>query len=176
MAKEGENFSDESWSFALRLYAESGVAEACLRLQSIAGVDVMMLLAVLFAASQKNIPLSFHDVKALDAVVQPWREQVVHPLRALRTALKSGPAPAPSSETDKLRSRIKADELHAEQIENDLLGNWLQHKTRAPAALTRHRIYDILADVVRCFGADPSTIEVSAAIDVILGATARVSA
>jgi len=176
MAKEGENFSDESWSFALRLYAESGVAEACLRLQSIAGIDVMMLLAVLFAASQKNILLSFHDVKALDAVVQPWREQVVHPLRALRTALKSGPAPAPTSETDKLRSRIKADELHAEQIENDLLGNWLQHKTRAPAALTRHQVRGILTDVVRCFGADSSTIEVSVEIDVILGATTRLSA
>ena len=176
MAKDSENFSDESWSFALRLYAEPDVAGACLRLQSVAGVDVMMLLAALFAASQKKIPLSFDDVKMLDASVRPWREQVVHPLRVLRTALKSGPKPAPNSETEKLRSRIKTDELHAEKIENELLGDWLSRRPRASAALTQSQVGDILASVVRCFSASSSAGDVSAEMEAILGAITRLSA
>ena len=42
----------ESWAFALKIYAQPGIAEACLRLQAEAGVDVMMLLTAAFAAAR----------------------------------------------------------------------------------------------------------------------------
>ena len=40
----------ESWAFALDIYARAGVADACLTLQNEAGVDVTMMLMVIFAA------------------------------------------------------------------------------------------------------------------------------
>ena len=37
----------ECWAFALAIYAEPGVAEACLTLQNEAGVDVMLHIYIL---------------------------------------------------------------------------------------------------------------------------------
>jgi uncharacterized protein (TIGR02444 family) len=91
---------EQGWAFALRLYAEPGVADACLHLQEQAGADVMLLLTVAFACRQ-GIALSPSDIRNMDAACRAWREQIVRPLRALRVALKSGPDPAPNADTAK---------------------------------------------------------------------------
>jgi uncharacterized protein (TIGR02444 family) len=120
-------FAADSWAFLLRIYAEPGVADACLRLQAAAHVDVTLLLVVAFASVERSIALAPADIGEIDALCRPWREQIVRPLRALRTTLKSGPAPAPHA-TDDLRKQIKASELAAERLQNDLLADWFaQH-------------------------------------------------
>ena len=60
------SLASESWAFALKLYAEPGVREACLRLQEDEDVDVMLLLVAVFAASRKHMRLSFEDVRGMD--------------------------------------------------------------------------------------------------------------
>jgi uncharacterized protein (TIGR02444 family) len=143
------SLASESWAFALKLYAEPGVREACLRLQEDEDVDVMLLLVAVFAASRKHMRLSFEDVRVMDDASRPWREQVVRPLRALRRTLASGPAPAPSEASERLRSQIKAAELDAEHLENDLLAAWLESKTSGKVELVHAEIRDVIRAVVR---------------------------
>ncbi|MBO4221071.1 TIGR02444 family protein [Bradyrhizobium neotropicale] len=138
----------ESWAFALELYAEPGIADACLVLQNECGVDVMVLLMATFAAVRRGIALTPFDVAAMDAVCRDWRERVVLPLRALRTMLKSGPAPAPNEQSEKLRSSIKAAELSAERLQNELLAQWLAKLPPGACALQRGDIISALRAVI----------------------------
>jgi uncharacterized protein (TIGR02444 family) len=115
----------DSWAFALHIYARPGVADACLRLQNEAGVDVMMLLMTVFAAVRHRVLLSPSEIRELDDICRPWREQIVQPLRAIRGRLKTGPFPAPNSTTEPFRSTIKAAELAAERLQNRLLADHL---------------------------------------------------
>jgi uncharacterized protein (TIGR02444 family) len=106
----------DAWAFALRVYAKPPVADACLKLQNEAGVDVMMLLVITFAAVRHRVLLTPSEIKALDEVCRPWREQIIQPLRTVRVKLKSGPSPPPNAETEQLRSTIKTAELAAERL------------------------------------------------------------
>jgi uncharacterized protein (TIGR02444 family) len=144
---EPDSLEEQSWAFALRIYAEPGVAEACLRLQNEAGVDVILLLMVAFAAS-REILLSPSDLSQMDDACRPWREQIVQPLRALRVKLKSGPSPAPGAATERLRSQIKASELQAERIANDVLASLLIQKAGTLRPITADQCRAALCDVV----------------------------
>jgi uncharacterized protein (TIGR02444 family) len=115
----------DSWAFALDVYARPGIADACLKLQNEAGVDVMILLMVTFALTRHRILLTPAEIRKLDEACLPWREQIVRPLRAIRSGLKSGPRPAPSSETEQFRSKVKSLELAAERLQNRLLADSL---------------------------------------------------
>jgi uncharacterized protein (TIGR02444 family) len=130
MNQSRSDLEADGWAFALHLYAQPGVADACLKLQDEAGVDVMMALMTIFAAVRHRVLLAPAEIRELDEVCRPWREQIVHPLRAIRTRLKSGPLPAPCSATEPFRSTIKAAELAAERLQNQLLAERLP--LRAP--------------------------------------------
>ena len=106
------------WRFSLRFYALPGVAPACLALQDQAGVDVNVLLLLLFAADQGR-ELSRDDVARLDAAIAPWRTDVVGPLRTLRRRLKTGVGDFPSNEG--FRNLVKKIELEAERVEQGRL-------------------------------------------------------
>ncbi|WJR80975.1 TIGR02444 family protein [Bradyrhizobium sp. NP1] len=138
----------ESWAFALQLYAKPGVADACLRLQAEAGVDVMMLLTAVFAAVRRGIVLEPPAIQDMNEVCRPWREQIVQPLRGLRVALKSGPLPAPTGGSEQLRTQIKAAELAAERLQNDLLTEWLEQKAPAPRPVTHEDVRAVVCSVV----------------------------
>ena len=130
MTQSRSDLEAESWAFALQLYAQPGVADACLKLQDEAGVDVMMSLMIVFAAATRRVLLTPAEIRELDEACRPWREQIVHPLRAIRTRLKAGPSPAPGNATEPFRSTIKAAELAAERLQNQLLAERLP--LRAP--------------------------------------------
>jgi uncharacterized protein (TIGR02444 family) len=120
------------WRFALSFYRQPEVAPACLALQEEVGVDVGILIFVVFAAA-RGVELSDADLDEADRLVTGWRSEVVVPLRRLRRQLKTGPAPAPTTVTDALRGKIKSIELEAEQIELSLLENWLTSRDRKTA-------------------------------------------
>jgi uncharacterized protein (TIGR02444 family) len=138
----------DSWAFALRIYAEPGVADACLRLQDEAGVDVMMLLMIVFAAARHRTLLTAAEIRALDDVCRPWREQIVQPLRVIRGRLKSGPSPAPNGETEPFRSTIKAAELAAERLQNRLLAERLPLRPPERDLLVPEELRSVLRSVV----------------------------
>src|SRR5437763_12408087 len=92
------------WRFVLSFYAREGVSQACLTLQDRLGVDVDILLLAIFAQVERGIVLDAGALAAADNLVRDWRSDILRPLRRARVHLKSGPAPAPSAITERLRN------------------------------------------------------------------------
>lgn len=107
--------------FALDVYHADGVSPAALLLQDRCGVDVNVVLLAAFVGAVEGLTLSPRDIDEIQHRVGAWQHDVVQPLRALRTRLKSGPPPAPTTVTTALRNRIKELELDAETVELDEL-------------------------------------------------------
>jgi len=120
------------WDFSLKTYAAPGVAGECLSLQDNFGIDVNLLLFSAYMGAEGTV-LTGDDMAEISALVRDWHEQVVKPLRSARRAIKQIHAP-PSASTRKpvesLRNQVKALELDAEKIEQDMLGEWA--RTRVP--------------------------------------------
>jgi uncharacterized protein (TIGR02444 family) len=107
------------WDYALALYGRPGVAEACLALQERHGLDVNLLLFCCWAGHRGH-RLSPAELESLTAAAGAWHARVVVPLRGLRRWLKGREAAAQGA-AGALRARVKARELAAERIEQDLL-------------------------------------------------------
>lgn len=101
-------------NYALRVYAQPGVAEACLLLQDRAGVDVVVLLHAMYLFAAKGIALDEQALASAEARVGSWRREVTAPLRALRTALKPGFAGLPPTSVEQTRQKILEAERDAE--------------------------------------------------------------
>ena len=108
------------WRFSLRLYRAPGVGDACIALQEEAGVDVNLLLFLLWQAKERRA-LTVADVKVLDETIGGWRDTVVIPLRNLRRALKSSPGLVAPNAAEAFRTRIKAVELEAERLQQEAM-------------------------------------------------------
>jgi uncharacterized protein (TIGR02444 family) len=108
------------WRFSLRFYRQPEVADACIRLQEEAGVDVNLLLFLLWQATRKRA-LSAAEVEELERRIGAWRDATVIPLRALRRTLKSPPALVAGAAAELFRSKIKAVELEAERLQQEAM-------------------------------------------------------
>jgi uncharacterized protein (TIGR02444 family) len=108
------------WRFSLRFYRQPEVADACIRLQEEAGVDVNLLLFLLWHATHKRA-LSAAEVADLDRRIGPWRDATVIPLRAVRRALKSPQGLVAPATAELFRTRIKAAELEAERLQQEAM-------------------------------------------------------
>ncbi len=122
------NTHADHWQFSLAVYTQEDVAGHCLALQDRIGLDVNMLLMMLWAASRWGHAPTTEQIAQADSLVQDWREEVILPLRKLRTRLKTGPAPAPDAITNELRENIKRLELEAERTEQDVLAEWVREQ------------------------------------------------
>lgn len=108
------------WTFSLGLYARPGVADACLVLQDRQGVDVNLLLFMLWAG-QSGRRLSPTEVGALRDLTEDWRRDIVVPLRAVRRALRRPPAAVDAEAAAHLRQDIKKVELASERLQQAAL-------------------------------------------------------
>jgi len=108
------------WRFSLQFYRLPKVADACIALQEDAGVDVNLLLFLLWHAKQRR-RLSAADVAALESQIAPWRDLTVLPLRSVRRGLKSPPALVAAPTAEAFRNRIKAVELEAERLQQEAM-------------------------------------------------------
>ena len=108
------------WRFSLGFYRRPGVAEACIALQEESGVDVNLLLFLLWHAAQKR-QLAVAEIAALEQKIGAWREAAVIPLRAIRRALKTPPALVDAGTAEAFRNRIKAVELEAERLQQEAM-------------------------------------------------------
>jgi uncharacterized protein (TIGR02444 family) len=173
-ATAADELDNELWRFACAFYADKDVAAACLVLQDRRGVDVCLLLTAIFAAVRRRAPLQRGEIAALDAEVRDWRGEVIAVLRRLRTRLKAGPPPAPSAATDRLRARIAAAELDAEQVAFAVMRGWLDRRTPQlrPAEVAAN---EVLAAVVSYYAGThaPSSAELGEALDVLAAAIHR---
>jgi len=108
------------WRFSLRFYRHQGVADACIALQEQAGVDVNLLLYLLWRAQSRRA-FAVADVASVESRIGPWRDATVIPLRGVRRALKSPPALVDGSTAELFRTRIKAVELEAERLQQEAM-------------------------------------------------------
>jgi len=108
------------WTFSLGYYRGAGVSEACLELQDNCGVDVNVVLFLLWQASQRRRVASA-DVKALADKVRPWQIEVIGPIRALRRKLKTDAPLLDKGSAELFRTKIKAIELEAERLQQEAM-------------------------------------------------------
>lgn len=108
------------WRFSLQFYRRPGVADACIALQDGSGVDVNLLLFVLWLASDGR-QMSADDVKKLDDRVRDWRNLTIIPIRQTRRKLKDAPTLIEQGRQETFRTRIKAIELEAERLQQEAL-------------------------------------------------------
>jgi uncharacterized protein (TIGR02444 family) len=108
------------WTFSLATYARPGVSEACLELQETAGVDVNVLLYLLWLGAHGR-RLGRAEVAAAAALTEAWRRELVGPLRQARRASKQSPAGFDAGAVAGLRLQIKRAELEAERLQQEAL-------------------------------------------------------
>jgi uncharacterized protein (TIGR02444 family) len=108
------------WRFSLSFYRQSGVADACIALQDDCGVDVNLLLFLLWLAGDGR-RLSADDVKKLDDRVRSWRDLTIIPIRDARRKLKGAATFIDPGKQEAFRTKVKAIELDAERLQQEAL-------------------------------------------------------
>lgn len=159
--------------FALAVYGVDGVPPACLLLQEKFGLDVNVLLLAAYLGAIHRRTITADQLADVRELADPWRDEVVEPLRAVRRRLKSGPAPAPDPQTAVLRSEVAKLELDAELIELDQL-NWWASGVRSPevAGGAAQRATDAMQVVVDGFSRSAPSDDDRTAIATIARAAA----
>lgn len=127
--------------YAGRLYARPGMQELLLGLQDEAGQDVLLLLTACWLG-QRRVRADPQLWQLLHGAQEPWREQVIVPLRQVRRSLAGSPA------TVDLYGQVKACELAAEWHQLGKLELLCQHVVGADDALQAC----ILAHLQHCSG------------------------
>ena len=130
----------------------------------------MLLLTTTFAAVKHRLLLTPDEIRAVDEACRPWREQIVWPLRTIRSGLKTGPRPAPN---EPFRSQVKALELAAEKLENKLLVECLPHKPSEEETVRPEQLRTILENVVSFFAEKQGTApkaDLASSVDTIVKA------
>ncbi|MGA8320079.1 MAG: TIGR02444 family protein [Xanthobacteraceae bacterium] len=106
------------WRFSLKFYRQGGVSEACIDLQDGYGVDVNLLLFLLWLAADGR-QVSAADVKTLDDNVRSWRTLTIVPIRDARRKLKGAATLVEPGAQEVFRNKVKAVELEAERLQQE---------------------------------------------------------
>jgi uncharacterized protein (TIGR02444 family) len=136
MSSPQENF----WQFSNRIYRRPGVADACLDLQNREGADVnLVLFACWFGVTRGMLPEEL--VARSVHLSQQWSQQVVVKLRHARSWMKTSAALLSEADSllpqyQRLRDQIKATELQAEHLQQNLLESLLDACTAGSADAT----------------------------------------
>lgn len=140
------------WTFSLELYSSRDVQQACLALQDESGVDVNILLYMLWLGANGR-QLAIADVTGLLLAIEPWRAGVVVPLRTARRNLKQPPAAVDVQGAQTLRNMVKKLELEAERLQQAALFAWrpideagLQAASPSAAAAANVKAYGTALD------------------------------
>lgn len=123
--------NDDAWEWMVRVYASR--SDSLLHAQDTQGLDVVLHLFSLYAAEVLGIVLDTGALAEADALVRPWREEVVQPLRSLRRALKHKHGDAGVEAVEAVRTHVKRAELEAERQQLDALCAWLDRRRAAGA-------------------------------------------
>ncbi len=155
------------WRFSLAVDGRDGVPEACVSLQDQCGVDVNVLLYLLYRAVGGEA-LRPESVARLDASVAVWRRDVVQAIRTARRALKSPELAALAADDDALRNRVKAVELEAERLQQLALyriGADIAADAAEPVAAAQASLDAYAAHLGAAFPAEAARRLIRAAVD-----------
>ena len=108
------------WSFSIDRYMRPGVSRLCLNLQERHQLDVNILLFSLWLADQDKAVDHELFVQLIQGA-EEFHTNVVKPLRHTRQRLKLTTYGLPEDQAEAFRTTIKARELAAEKLEQQLL-------------------------------------------------------
>lgn len=104
------------WQFSQQAWAAADVAAFCLQLQRQHACDVNLLLWLGWRSAQGE-QVTTSELEHMDNLVEPWRRQVILPLRRVRDDLGKDAAHGV------LREQLLAAELEAERVQQELMFN-----------------------------------------------------
>lgn len=110
------------WNYALDIYHEKLISEACLTLQDHYGIDVNLLLFCLWSGAEGRKALSAAELSSAVEISTNWQSSIVEPLRHVRRALKIPTSLADKRQAEELRRVVAKSELYAERMELQMLG------------------------------------------------------
>jgi uncharacterized protein (TIGR02444 family) len=104
------------WDFVLNYYGRKGVSDALIGLQDGHGIDVNMLLFLMWMAAHGKC-VAADDVKFVSTTSHAWQHAVVVPIRAVRRLLKETAPLVPAEAAAAFRKKVQAIELEGEQLQ-----------------------------------------------------------
>jgi uncharacterized protein (TIGR02444 family) len=132
------------WDFVLGYYRQQGVSESAIALQDGAGVDVNMILFLMWLAAQKRV-LAAADVKTVSEKSIGWQHNVVMPVRAVRRLLKENAPLVEQEAALAFRKKVQALELEGEQLQLNAMAALSQGLKSSTAASPEAAARDNLA-------------------------------
>ena len=139
------------WRFSLNFYRQAGVSDACIALQDGLGIDVNLLLFLLWLASEHR-ELSPEEVRKFDDQVRSWRELTIVPIRDTRRKLKGAATLVETGRQEAFRNKVKAVELEAEQLQQEALYNFTKSGPLGSQAAPRNAARANIAAYERTMG------------------------
>ncbi|MEQ8444004.1 MAG: TIGR02444 family protein [Alphaproteobacteria bacterium] len=106
--------------FALSVYGNPAVEGACLDLQKGFEADVLIVLMCAWLG-RYGVRLSEEGLAEVDRVAAPWRDDVIAPIRAIRTRMKLPVGEVQMDQASGVRETLKSAELAAEMLQIDVL-------------------------------------------------------
>lgn len=120
------------WDFALSVYGQEGVEEACLALQNRLGADInMMMFCIWLAACGQGSANLARCLGSALKLSRDWQRALVEPLRSCRQNLKEFAGSGYEASLDRtallnLRDHVKKCELEAERLQILALANLVE--------------------------------------------------
>lgn len=106
-------------AYSIALYGREMVEESCLRLQDEYGLDVNAVLFCYWFGTRHGV-IGEDLWTRIDETSSQWQGRLIRPLREARRWLKQ-PGFEPGPELQKLRERIKEDEIAAELLQQRMM-------------------------------------------------------
>lgn len=132
------------WNFSLSVYMKEGVGASCIALQERHQLDVNVLLFCCWLGASGRGAASAQDIDRILVAVGPWHRGIVRPLRAVRTRMKGGVAPAPLAISEPIRRRLNKIEVDCEHLEQIMLTETIE-RVEQPDRPERERSADAFA-------------------------------
>ncbi len=118
------------WDFSISLYSKPGVGAACLALQDRHEIDVNILMFCLWLADDGYPAATGAEMRAYRHAVEPWHQEAVRGLRAVRKWMKPARPPVDHDLAQSIRARLQKLEIDAEHLEQVTLYNCVYTKKR----------------------------------------------
>jgi uncharacterized protein (TIGR02444 family) len=158
------------WDFVLNYYGRKGVSEALIGLQDSQGIDVNMLLFLMWMAAQKK-SVAAGDIKLVSEASYPWQRSVVVPIRGVRRLLKDNAPLVASDAAAAFRKKVQAIELEGEQLQLNAMAALAAKLAPASAASAE----EAARQSIRAFEGAMAKTFPPAAVDTLARALAEVA-
>jgi len=159
------------WNYSLRLYAQPGVSDACLRLQDEHGLDVNLVLFCIWSGLAGPGKITPDELGAAIARAGSWQKNVVEPIRKIRRTLKQDSLGADKELVKYFRPRAQALELDGEHVEQLVLASLVPLERDARGRdVAQHNLQNYLDRCAICEGSQALEL-----VATVLNAAAKTS-